>query len=387
MKKIRVFSISHSNVVTEYRKRWQALAATGAVELAGLTPAEWTQFNRRVATVRTDFDETYTLLVRQPRGSALWHHGLRNVVHYYPGLRRAIAAFRPDVVEAWEEPIAVCAAHAVAIARGIGARAIFFSAENLVERRPFPFSAIERYVLSHADGAFLMNRDVREILLRKNWRGRDVILPLGIDPCAFNADGARIRAEWSLDGIVIGYLGKLNAEKGVLDLMDAFTQLRVDRRVTLAIVGGGGLKPLVEERIRRGGFPGRVLLKEIVDHGDVPAALAAFDITVVPSRTTPGWMEQFGRVIVEAAAAGSLVLGSDSGEIPRVVADPERVFPEQNPVRLAQTLKFWIEHDDKRKQCAADFCHYVRDTYSWRSIAEKQVEFYRELMEQNERKT
>src|SRR4029077_20714900 len=48
-------------------------------------------------------------------------------------------------------------------------------------------------------------------------------------------------------------------------------------------------------------------------------AYARMDVLVLPSRTTPTWAEQFGRVLVEALWCGVPVIGSDSGAIPVVV--------------------------------------------------------------------
>ena len=47
---------------------------------------------------------------------------------------------------------------------------------------------------------------------------------------------------------------------------------------------------------------------------------------VLPSRTTPRWKEQFGRVLIEAMACGVPPVGSDSGEIPHVIDDAGLVF-------------------------------------------------------------
>ena len=45
-------------------------------------------------------------------------------------------------------------------------------------------------------------------------------------------------------------------------------------------------------------------------------------VVLVPSRPTTTWVEQFGRVIVEAQASGSVVAGYASGAIPEVAGEP-----------------------------------------------------------------
>jgi glycosyltransferase involved in cell wall biosynthesis len=40
---------------------------------------------------------------------------------------------------------------------------------------------------------------------------------------------------------------------------------------------------------------------------------------VLPSLTRPFWKEQFGRVLIEALACDTPLIGSDSGEIPQLV--------------------------------------------------------------------
>ena len=70
------------------------------------------------------------------------------------------------------------------------------------------------------------------------------------------------------------------------------------------------------------------------------AAYAQLDVLALPSRTTPTWKEQFGRVIVEALWCGVPVVGSDSGEIPWLIelTGGGLTFPEGNPTQLAARL-------------------------------------------------
>jgi glycosyltransferase involved in cell wall biosynthesis len=69
-------------------------------------------------------------------------------------------------------------------------------------------------------------------------------------------------------------------------------------------------------------------------------AYARMDVLVLPSRTTPTWAEQFGRVLVEALWCGVPVIGSDSGEIPWVIKSTGggMVFPEGNVEALSERI-------------------------------------------------
>jgi glycosyltransferase involved in cell wall biosynthesis len=112
---------------------------------------------------------------------------------------------------------------------------------------------------------------------------------------------------------VIGYLGRLVAQKGVLDLVEALALLPA--HIRLRLIGDGALRPRIKARAAELGLRERVEL--VAWTNDVPAELRRLDALALPSHTTPTWKEQFGRVLVEAMSCGVPVVGSSSGEIPR----------------------------------------------------------------------
>ena len=70
----------------------------------------------------------------------------------------------------------------------------------------------------------------------------------------------------------------------------------------------------------------------------MPDYLNAMDMMCAPSETAPNWREVFGRMIVEAFACGVPIIASNSGEIPRVVADAGRIVSEHSPDELAEAI-------------------------------------------------
>jgi glycosyltransferase involved in cell wall biosynthesis len=66
--------------------------------------------------------------------------------------------------------------------------------------------------------------------------------------------------------------------------------------------------------------------------------MRSLDTLVLLTRTTRAVREQFGRVIIEAQACGTPVIGSTSGAIPDVVGDGGWIVPERDCEGLRDLL-------------------------------------------------
>lgn len=118
-----------------------------------------------------------------------------------------------------------------------------------------------------------------------------VLHPVG----AAHPAAPRLRPAVSGAPKVLGYLGRLSAEKGIAELIDAVSG--TDRK--LVVAGEGDLGPA-----RLPTAAGQVQWRGWID----PSALfESIDVLVVPSM----WREPFGLVVVEAARAGVPVLLAD----------------------------------------------------------------------------
>jgi glycosyltransferase involved in cell wall biosynthesis len=101
---------------------------------------------------------------------------------------------------------------------------------------------------------------------------------------------------------------------------------------------------------------------------------------VLPSRTRPNWVEQFGRVLIEAMASGVPVVGSDSGEIPNVIGDAGLVFPEGDIGRLRAHLQSLIDDPGLWAALARRGRERVQARYTQARIAAETVQVYREVL-------
>lgn len=134
--------------------------------------------------------------------------------------------------------------------------------------------------------------------------------------------------------LTVGYLGRLDATKGIETLIDAAALLR-GQPVEVAIAGRG---PASYEAALQGRAEG--LAVRFVGQVEPSQFLSEIDVLVVPSV----WHEPFGRVVQEAFACGVPVVGSEAGGIPEAIgkAGPGFLFPPGSSARLAEILAGFV---------------------------------------------
>jgi len=380
MKKLKVLSISHSCVVAEYQKRMEEVGKYRDVDLTVLVPKRWFQFNKRV-DLEKDWDSRYRIVSRQPITWGLKKGGLQNVTHIHPGIGRLLKGIGPDIIELWEEPFSMVTAHTIFWGKRVtpSAKIIFFSAQNVFKKYPYPFSVFEKYAYKTADQAFLMSRTVSEVLKEKGYGKQFAILPLGVDPETFRKkEVCYLRRRLGIRDFVVGFVGKITSQKGILDLIEAVGQ--INKSIQLLIVGNGDLKGEVERRARSLGLGQRTIIIGAVPHSEVPDYLNCMDLLALPSVTLPSLKEQFGRILIEGMACEVPVLGSDSGEIPATIGKAGLIFNQGDVKDLREKIEGLVENRTLRGLLAKNGRKRVLEHFTWKAIAEKQYRVYRELM-------
>lgn len=116
---------------------------------------------------------------------------------------------------------------------------------------------------------------------------------------------------------VVGFLGRIDEEKGIKTLAEVATMLPPD--VTFRFIGDGALRPWLEAELVDEIVAGRVEVTGWVDHEDVPNELAGLRLLVLPSQPTEG----LPTVILESLACGTPVYATPVSGVPDVVRDGE----------------------------------------------------------------
>lgn len=302
-------------------------------------------------------------------------HG-HNHLHVYRGLGATIDAERPDLVYADEESYSAVTAQIATLCARRRVPYVFHAWQNLAKRIPPPFGLLRSLNFRHAAGALAGTPTAAQVLRHWGFRGPIEVAPqMGVDPDRFRPDAsarARVRAEHGLEGPVVGYVGRLIPEKGVHLLLDAARELP---GVSLLVVGGGPEEEALRLRAASLGIADRVRITGAVPSVVVSDYMAALDVLALPSLTTRGWAEQFGRVLVEAMACHVPVVGSDSGEIASVIGDAGRVVREGSVSDLVDALRGLVADAALRSELGERGRARVLDLYSQRAVVDVTVAF------------
>jgi glycosyltransferase involved in cell wall biosynthesis len=359
-RRLRVLRIHQSGVVSAWRARDRELRARG-VDVTLVSAARWDEGGRDVPCEpgADDFIVIARTVGRRP-----------NVFLYDPRpLWRALRSGPFDLIDAHQEPCSLAAFEILCLRWLARAPApiAFYSAQNIFKRYPLPFRWMERRALRAASGIHVCNEAAGTVLRRKGFTGIVEVLPLGVDIERFHPGPPPNSQAGALH---IGYVGRLDAHKGVEVLVDAVVG---QQHWTLHVVGDG---PTATDIRRRAAPLGeQVVISGFQPIEELPAVYRSFDVIVVPSLETPGWTEQFCRVAVEAMASGVPIVASASGALPEVVGDAGVLVPQGDPTALRHALSALAADPERRRQLGR--AGRVRSKrFAWSSIAESQHRFY-----------
>ena len=171
--------LSKACVVGAYQGKLEQIASHNDIDLYVIVPPCW-QDERGTLPLERANTRGYRLLVEPILFNGSYHW------HFYPRLLRRLTALQPDVLHIDEEPYNLATWHALRLAQRRGARTLFFSWQNIKRRYPWPFSAMETYVLRRTDAAIFGTAGAHAVWRAKGYRGREAVIPqFGIDPDLF----------------------------------------------------------------------------------------------------------------------------------------------------------------------------------------------------------
>ena len=319
--------VSHPAVLETNQVVFALLRQQG-VDVHLVTPSLWRHDyspSAFVPSTSPELEGVHTLLPVRGMGRPQRHR-------YRSGVGALLDRVKPDVVYVEEECFSLSADQWSRACRRRGIPYGLQAWENLDRPLPWPIKRLRARVLRHAD--FVLARTPAAAHMVGAWgaRGRVEVVPSPV-PSPFSDNRQRH------EGFVVGGAGRLVEQKGFLDVAEVVSSLP---GAEFVVAGDGPQRRALQEA--------GVRVVTNATHAAMPEFFSSLDVLVLWSRTTPTWAEQFGRVLVEALAQETPVIGSSCGEIPWVIGTTNGgiVVPEGDKDALRAALMELRDDPDRR---------------------------------------
>lgn len=369
---MRILMISKTFVASTSQRKLEELAKCPDVELTLVTPAYWNTDDGGKQIYEPRYTKGYRTIVTPMTLNGHFH------LYYYPRLHQIMREVSPEIVHIDEEPYNFATFHAMRLAQQQQTPALFVAWQNIHRTYPPPFRQMELYNYRQAAVAVAGIADAAEVVKRKGFTGPIRVIPQhGIDPQIYQRSQPRPPRTDNAP-FTLGYAGRLKEEKGLPLLIDALTYL--PHYCHLVFIGTGPMRSQLEQQAIRLGVAERVTFKGSIPSHAIPQEMQQMDAFVLPSLTRPNWKEQFGRVLVEAMACETPVIGSHSGEIPHVIGDAGLTFQEGNVQELVTCIRQLLDDPVLYVRLAAKGRQRTLENYTQQRLAQQMYEVYVEIM-------
>jgi glycosyltransferase involved in cell wall biosynthesis len=286
---------------------------------------------------------------------------------------RAIDAFRPDLIHIATEATLGLSVLRHAARRGYPVVSSFhtnFDQYSDHYRVGWARGTIWRYLRwfhNRTRATYVPSRTTIKDLERRGFE-RLVLWPRGVDGGLFRPDrpgrdAVRRALGFSPGDVVVGYVGRIAAEKNIGYLTSALTQVAADRpNVRFLFVGDGPERGDVERRMGpHARFAGYRTGEDLADH------YAAADLFAFSSLT-----ETFGNVILEAMASGLPVVALRAGGVADTVEPAVTgvlIEPDAPPADFARAV-IELTDDAGHRRRTSEAARAYALTRTWDEIME-----------------
>ena len=200
----------------------------------------------------------------------------------------------------------------------------------------------------------------------------------GVDVQKFNPSSEirnlyRTQLNFQKNDVVFAFLGRMNTDKGVLDLAKAFQKLHADfPNVKLLLIGFD--EENMQEKIRQ------IQTENIIYFGPTPKpqeVLQAADVFCLPS-----YREGFGTSVIEASLLELPVICSDTYGLAETIIENKTGLRHEvkNVAQLYNQMKLLVQNEETRTVLGKNGRQYVLEHFSADEISLQWLTFYKDIL-------
>lgn len=340
------------------------------------------QFELHVGIFATRNESADTPFTQAARACGLPVHVIRGFNQYDPRLVSRTAALirelRIDIVHAHEVKSDVIAWLSARLADVRTVTTLHGWIGNSARQRLL--IALDQWVAARLDCVIVVSEAMRGQLADRIPPDRLQLVHNGIVVDRYSRTGRRGRLQALIrhdaERPVLVSIGRLSAEKGHADLIDAVAALAArGRHVSLVLVGDGPERASLRNRADSHRLQDRVFMTGYLD--EPQQVLEEADLAVLPSHT-----EGLPNVALEALAMEVPVLATRVGGTPEVITDGRtgRLVPARSPQALAAAIEEFIDRPAEWAEMASSGRAMVEQRFDFGARTRRVESLYRQLV-------
>lgn len=240
---------------------------------------------------------------------------------------------------------------------------------------------LKSWILSRFDAVSVVSREIAEKLIATMWcdpSRSPIHIPMGVDLRRFSNKLAQCKTR-----PIILFVGRLATKKGVVNLIEAFADIRIrDRGVQLRIIGSGPLLNDLEALVADHGLRECITFMGPMSHERIAQEMRSATLFCAPFMiAADGDREGTPTVLLEAAASGLPIITSDVGGCGDIVVTNESgwLLPPNDIKAITEAIQDAVDHPD-RAQRFAEAGRKKAEQYSWPVIAERHASIFHKLL-------
>lgn len=249
---------------------------------------------------------------------------------------------------------------------------------------PFKNSLIRNRIkssLNDHDAVIAVSQSLSNIAVSISGRSQIRVIPNGVDIKKFtlsdeDKNWVKEKKNEFKGKKVILFVGSIRKEKGIIELLKAFTEINLYRKDLILLLVGKVMieRDYLDYFIKQG----EIKVIGPVKHAEVKLWMNLCDVFVLPS-----YSEGLPVSMLEAMSCSRPVVVSDVGGVGEVIRDRENgLLVKPGDVKsLIEAMEFLLSNPDKAKILGEEGKKTILRNYTWNRNAKNTIEVYKSVLE------
>lgn len=227
----------------------------------------------------------------------------------------------------------------------------------------------EKNAVKFADEIIVLSNGVKDYF-KKTYNRDTAFIPNGVNEPTIETPDI-IKNEWGLEkDSYILYLGRIVPEKGERYLIEAFKQVKTDKKLVIA-GGSSDTQKFMDELKELAKDDDRIIFTGFVQGKKKNELYSNAYIYTLPSD-----LEGMPLSLLEGMSFGNCCLTSDISECAEVVEDKAVTFKKSNIEDLREKLQMLCDNSEVTQKYKDEAHDFIINKYGWDDVEKKTLELY-----------